>query len=85
MRTIKSLALEGRRRVEWDRRVATAVSERNRMGRLVNHPQTYVLPFERMMYSGSILVGAAIALSDPGAMRVNWSTVTRTSRAIGCP
>jgi ATP-binding cassette subfamily B protein len=68
MRTIKSLALEGRRRVDWDRKVAASVSERHKLGLLANHPQTYALPFERMIYSGSILVGAAIALSNPEAM-----------------
>jgi ATP-binding cassette, subfamily B, bacterial HlyB/CyaB len=68
MRTIKSLALEGRRRVEWDRKVAVSLRERHRLGALSNHPQTYVLPFERMIYAGSILVGAAIALTHPDQM-----------------
>ena len=68
MRTIKSLALEGRRRKEWDRKVAASVSARHALGALANHPQTYVLPFERMIYSGSILVGAALALSNPDLM-----------------
>ena len=65
MRTIKSLALEGRRRMEWDRKVAASASERHKLGLLANHPQTYVLPFERMIYSGSILVGAGLALAHP--------------------
>jgi ATP-binding cassette, subfamily B, bacterial HlyB/CyaB len=68
MRTIKSLTLEGRRRVEWDRKVANAVSARHALGMLSNHPQTYVVPFERMMYSGSILIGAALALANPDQM-----------------
>ena len=68
MRTIKSLALEGRRRTEWDRKVAASVSERHKLGALANHPQTYVLPFERLIYSGSILVGAAVALAHPDLM-----------------
>jgi len=68
MRTIKSLTLEGRRRVEWDRKVADAVSARHKLGMLSNHPQTYVVPFERMMYSGSILIGAALALANPDQM-----------------
>ena len=65
MRTVKSLALEGRRRMEWDRKVAVAIEARHRLGLLANHPQTYVLPFERMIYSGSIIVGAALALARP--------------------
>jgi ATP-binding cassette subfamily B protein len=38
------------------------------MGALANYPQTYSLPFERMIYSGSILVGAFLALANPGGM-----------------
>jgi subfamily B ATP-binding cassette protein HlyB/CyaB len=68
MRTIKSMALEGRRRSEWDRKVAAAVTARHAMGVLANYPQTYSLPFERMIYSGSILVGAFLALSQPETM-----------------
>src|SRR6185503_10937722 len=68
MRTIKSLALEGRRRVEWDRKVALAASERHKMGALANYPQTFVLPFERLIYSGSIIIGAALALAHPDKM-----------------
>src|SRR5208283_5101097 len=45
MRTVKSLALEGRRRTEWDRKVAAAVQARFAMGALANYPQTYALPF----------------------------------------
>ena len=68
MRTVKSLALEGRRRMEWDRKVAASVSARHALGALTNHPQTYVLPFERMIYSGSIIVGAGLALARPDMM-----------------
>jgi ATP-binding cassette subfamily B protein len=68
MRTIKSLALEGRRRTEWDRKVAVAVSARHAWGALVNYPQTYAMPFERLIYAGSILLGAGIALSHPNLM-----------------
>jgi ATP-binding cassette subfamily B protein len=68
MRTVKSLALEGRRRTEWDRKVATAVAARHALGSLTNYPQAYVVPFERMIYSGSVIVGAAIALAHPDLM-----------------
>jgi len=68
MRTIKSLALEGRRRTEWDRKVAVAVSARHAWGALANYPQTYVMPFERLIYAGSILLGAALALGHPNLM-----------------
>jgi ATP-binding cassette subfamily B protein len=65
MKAIKSLALEGRRRKGWDQRVAVSVSTRHAWGTLANYPQTFVLPFERLIYSGSILIGAGLALSAP--------------------
>ncbi len=63
MRTIKSLALEGRRRREWDRRVADAVSARHAFGLMSNYPQTLSLPFERLIYSGCMVVGAYMVLA----------------------
>jgi subfamily B ATP-binding cassette protein HlyB/CyaB len=73
IRTIKSLALEGRRRKEWDRRVAEATQARHELGLLANYPQTLSLPFERLIYSGSFIVGAYLVLArpdlaDPGAL-----------------
>jgi ATP-binding cassette subfamily B protein len=68
MRTIKSLALEGRRRQDWDRKVATAVAARHALGALANRPQTFVVPFERLIYSGSIIIGAALVLDHPEIM-----------------
>lgn len=65
MRTIKSLALEGRRKREWDVRVAKATDARHELGILANYPQTLALPFERLIYSGSFAVGAYFALSAP--------------------
>jgi ATP-binding cassette subfamily B protein len=66
IKAIKSLALEGRRRRGWDQRVAVAVATRHAWGSLANYPQTFVLPFERLIYSGSILIGAAMFLASPG-------------------
>ena len=65
MRTIKSLALEGGRRAQWDQRVAASITARHVWGSMANNPQTLIIPFERMIYSGSILVGAALALAKP--------------------
>jgi ATP-binding cassette, subfamily B, bacterial HlyB/CyaB len=65
MRAIKSLSLEDRRRGEWDGRVADNMVARYRWGTLANFPQTFVIPFNRAMYSGSIVIGAAIALANP--------------------
>ena len=66
IRTIKSLALEGRRRREWDRRVANATAAQHALGLMVNYPQTLSMPFERLIYSGCLAVGAYIVLSNPG-------------------
>jgi subfamily B ATP-binding cassette protein HlyB/CyaB len=73
MRAIKSLALEGRRRRGWDQRVATSIAARHDWGAMANYPQTISLPFERLIYSGSILIGATLALTakagvNPGAL-----------------
>ena len=67
MRAIKSLALEDQRRGDWDIRVAAGVLARYNSGILANYPQTLVIPFERMMYSGSIVIGAALYLTNPGS------------------
>jgi ATP-binding cassette, subfamily B, bacterial HlyB/CyaB len=68
IRTVKSLALEGRRRREWDRRVAEAVAAQHAVGLMANYPQTLSLPFERLIYSGCLAVGAYTVLVDPGTM-----------------
>jgi ATP-binding cassette subfamily B protein len=69
MRTVKSLALEGRRQREWDRIVAEAVTAQTDMQRLANQPQTLLAPFEKLIYAGSLGLGAwlAIAGDDPVA------------------
>jgi subfamily B ATP-binding cassette protein HlyB/CyaB len=66
MRAIKSLALEGRRRREWDHRVAAVTAARHSIGLMANYPQTLSLPFERLIYSGCLLVGAYLVLNSPG-------------------
>ena len=65
MRTIKSLALEGRRRKEWDRHVAAAAAAHHDLGLMANYPQTLTLPFERLIYSGCLAVGAYAVLAAP--------------------
>jgi len=70
MRTIKSLALEGRRRFEWDMRVAQATAARYDFGALSNYPQTMSLPFERLIYSGTFLLGAYIVLASPNSLSI---------------
>jgi len=65
MRSIKSLSLEDRRRSEWDVKVAEATLAQYREGALANYPQTFVVPFERFMFSGSLILGAAMVLVSP--------------------
>jgi ATP-binding cassette subfamily B protein len=65
MRTIKSLALEGRRRKEWDHHVAESTAARHALGLMANYPQTASLPFERLIYSGCMAVGAYVVLAAP--------------------
>jgi len=65
IRTIKSLAVEGRRRKEWDRHVAEATAAHHALGLMANYPQTLTLPFERLIYSGCLAVGAYVVLEAP--------------------
>lgn len=69
IKTIKSLALEGRRRGEWDTRVAQSVDARYALGHTANIPQTMSLPFERLIFSGVFLFGAYLTLLDPDTFR----------------
>ena len=68
MRAVKSLVLEDRRRSEWDVRVAAALNANFKYGSIANQPQTLIVPFERAMFSGSIVIGAAIALASPNGV-----------------
>ncbi len=65
LRTIKSLAIEGRRRQDWNVQVARSIIARHDYGRMANYPPTLSLPFERLIYAGSFMTGAVISLSRP--------------------
>jgi subfamily B ATP-binding cassette protein HlyB/CyaB len=87
MRTIKSLALEGRRLEDWDSHVAKAASSRHGFGAMANYPQTFTLPFERLIYGGSIMAGAALALAVPnvalpGALMAFGMLAGRTAQPL---
>jgi len=75
IRTVKSLALEGRRRREWDRRVADAAAAHHAFGLMANYPHTLSLPFQRLIYSGCMAVGAYMVLVTPG-------TINRRRRSL---
>jgi subfamily B ATP-binding cassette protein HlyB/CyaB len=70
IRTVKSLALEPQRGVQWDERVAEAGKSQLAFGKLANWPQTLVTPFERMMGLGTMMVGAYLAMQDPSGYMV---------------
>ena len=53
---------------EWDGLVARALGARHELGLLANYPQTLTLPFERLMYSGVMVVGALVMLTSPEAI-----------------
>ena len=67
IKTIKSLALEGRRRKEWDQRVAVSITTQYTLGRIYNFIQTYTLPVQRFMWAGVFMIGAYLILTDPNA------------------
>jgi len=65
MRTVKALALENARKLEWDERVAEAGRARLQSGRIANWAQTLVTPIERFIDRGVLLTGAYIVLTMP--------------------
>ncbi len=62
MKTIKSLALEGRRRKEWDVHVAETTAARHALGLLAAYPASITLPLQRMIYAGCYAIGAYMVL-----------------------
>ncbi|HWD59717.1 MAG TPA: peptidase domain-containing ABC transporter [Stellaceae bacterium] len=63
VRTVKALALDARRRAEWDVRVAKAARYRFDEGRTSNMVQTVVVPLERLMTSGVFALAVYLAIS----------------------
>jgi ATP-binding cassette, subfamily B, bacterial HlyB/CyaB len=63
MRTVKALALDRRRRQEWDIKVARAAHLRFDEGRTSNMVQTAVTPLERIMTSGVFALAVFLAVS----------------------
>lgn len=82
IRTVKSLTLEGRRRREWDQLVSVAISARHALGLLVNYPETLALPFERLIYSGCLIVGAYMVLANQTQPAANTMSALTTVTTI---
>jgi len=70
IRTIKSLATEPQSKAEWDVRVAEAADWRIQGGRIGNWPKTLVIPFERFMQRGVILLGAYWLLNGTSTLDI---------------
>lgn len=68
IRTVKSLALEPAKKREWDLRVADAVRASTAMQFLANQPQTLLAPLEKLIYAGSLGIGAWLAIQDHNAI-----------------
>ncbi|MBV9248430.1 MAG: peptidase domain-containing ABC transporter, partial [Acetobacteraceae bacterium] len=86
VKTVKALALEPQRKALWDERVADAGKWRLAFGKLSNWPQTLVLPFERFMWMGVIMIGAYLALNDTqGYMVGSLFAFMMLSQRVGQP
>lgn len=70
IRTIKTLAMEPARKMEWDKRVADATSLRRSAGLLAVWPNVIGIPIERFMGRGVFLIGAYLALVRPESIPV---------------
>lgn len=68
IRTVKSLALEEMKRVEWDARVAEAVRAHTGMNLLANHPQTILQPLEKLIFTGVLLFGCYLVITEQTEM-----------------
>ena len=68
MRTVKTLALEKRKQVGWDVRVADAVRAKTAFAMLANQPQTILQPLEKLIYAGVLMIGAYMAITEQAAL-----------------
>ena len=62
IKTVKSLSLDGLKRVQRDSLVAAQILAHRNMDYITNIPQTIAMPAERLMFTGSFIVGAALLL-----------------------
>jgi ATP-binding cassette subfamily B protein len=85
MRTVKSLALEGRQHREWDVLVARAAKASDNQARVVTTIQTGVRPLERLAVTGSYAVGVYVALTtnDPYIVSALFAFLMLSQRVAG--
>ena len=70
IRTIKALALDVRRRREWDAKVAKAAQLQFEAGEAANIVQTIVMPLERVMVFGVFALAVYLAIDSHQAIYV---------------
>jgi len=70
VRTVKALALDARRRHDWDVKVAKAARLRFDEGRTANIVQTVVTPLERIMTSGVFALAVYMAITTKESVYV---------------
>ena len=64
IKTIKSLCLDGLKRYQRDIRVAEVVRSHQEFDRFANIPRTLVNPLDKLIYSGSFVLGCYVAMKD---------------------
>ena len=70
IRTLKTLALENSRKHVWDEMTARVVRWKLAAGRMMNWPQTLVMPLDLFINRGILIVGAYLTLTSPGTVGV---------------
>ena len=82
IRTVKSLAIEGRQTYEWDALTARIAHLRFSVGLIGNVIQGVVTPLERLMVSGSLSLGVYLAINSdsPGFVGTLFSFLMMSQR-----
>ncbi|WP_086553973.1 peptidase domain-containing ABC transporter [Acetobacter sp. DmW_043] len=70
IRTLKTLALENSRKHVWDEMTARVVRWKLAAGRMMNWPQTLVMPLDLFISRGILIVGAYLTLTSPGTVGI---------------
>jgi len=70
IRTLKTLALENSRKHVWDEMTARVVRWKLAAGRMMNWPQTLVMPLDLFINRGILIVGAYLTLTSPGTVGI---------------
>lgn len=84
IKTVKSLSLDGMKRLERDRFVAGVTEARRNLDFLSNVPQTIVQPLERLIYAGTFFIGCYIAMDpSPNASGATVGTIMAFSMLAG--